>query len=418
MVRELRFLLIEDDEDHINLITRALEREFDCRVDVARHGEEGILLCEQRSYACILLDFGLPGMSGLEILHELSKRGAPPPIIMLTGHGSEEIAVQAMKKGAFHYLDKTNLIFGLRRLLELVRKAALSGDVESLLGPGEERFRTLARISNDVIFRVDRNRRWRFYNQQIFHYLGYTAEELAQSAMDAHIHPDDRNRTRALLKRALTDGDPVAGFENRLLRKDGRSIRIVWNVIPERDERGEILCVLCVGHVVEEQRTLARELTSARECLLNLNGLLGELARGRLTWRSIGNTLSGLMRQVSSQAAMIHLREEGDLYRRRLSRGRYRALQQIESFRLGEGDLGELVVQPRATLRTVRTPGGSRGASAPRVLGAPIEPGASPRGLISLWLQRPDLPVFEVLPLLLDQLAQIVNGGLISGQVR
>lgn len=89
---------------------------------------------------CLLLDMRMPEMSGMELLHALSGRGAFLPVIFITGHGDVPIAVEAMKNGAFDFLQKP---FGQHDLLERVGRA-LAADQEAreaLLRTGELRRR-------------------------------------------------------------------------------------------------------------------------------------------------------------------------------------------------------------------------------------------------------------------------------------
>jgi two-component system response regulator FixJ len=69
---------------------------------------------------CLLLDVRLPGLSGLNVLEELRKRGAAACTIVITGHGDVPMAVQAMRGGAFHFVEKP---FEPEILLEIVKEA-------------------------------------------------------------------------------------------------------------------------------------------------------------------------------------------------------------------------------------------------------------------------------------------------------
>src|SRR5207247_5140387 len=62
--------------------------------------------CATGAYDVLMVDHQTPGTGGLEVLHTLAARGALPPTIMVTGHGDEAIAVEAMKLGAGDYLVK------------------------------------------------------------------------------------------------------------------------------------------------------------------------------------------------------------------------------------------------------------------------------------------------------------------------
>ncbi|MEX2450155.1 MAG: response regulator [Rhodospirillales bacterium] len=72
------------------------------------------------SLGCLLLDIRMPGMSGLELQKELLTRAVELPIIFITGHGETQTAVQAMKDGAFDYVEKP---INNQRLLDIVNKA-------------------------------------------------------------------------------------------------------------------------------------------------------------------------------------------------------------------------------------------------------------------------------------------------------
>ncbi|MDO5691780.1 MAG: response regulator [Pseudomonadota bacterium] len=76
---------------------------------------------------CLLLDVRMPGMSGLELQQALIARGLYLPIVFLTGHGDVELAVQAMKRGAFDFLEKP---FKDQRLLDIVSAALRQREIE------------------------------------------------------------------------------------------------------------------------------------------------------------------------------------------------------------------------------------------------------------------------------------------------
>lgn len=76
---------------------------------------------------CVLLDMRMPGMTGMELLQELARRGGFLPVIFITGHGDVPMAVEAMKAGAFDFLQKP---FSPKDLLERIRRA-LEADTEA-----------------------------------------------------------------------------------------------------------------------------------------------------------------------------------------------------------------------------------------------------------------------------------------------
>jgi diguanylate cyclase (GGDEF)-like protein len=107
----LKILIVDDSPEDREIYMRHLKKgvegsEF-C-IFGSETGQEGIQLCKEENPDCILLDYLLPDMNGLEFLSLLKERGYPGAVIMLTGQGSEMVAVEAMKGGAQDYLVKDN----------------------------------------------------------------------------------------------------------------------------------------------------------------------------------------------------------------------------------------------------------------------------------------------------------------------
>ena len=107
--------------------------------------EDGLDLCRKDLYDAILLDFQLPDMSGLEFLDRLKFYQAETPVIMLTAYGDEEVAVQAMKRGAQDYLVKCRLKPDVLQLA--VRNVIKQARLQRQLGKTQEHQRLIATIA-------------------------------------------------------------------------------------------------------------------------------------------------------------------------------------------------------------------------------------------------------------------------------
>jgi len=107
----LHILLADDDDDFVNLIAKELSEGMGHRTTVARSGDEAAELLEAAAgrYDILLLDYDMKGMSGLDLLRWMRQREIELPVIMLTGAGSEEVAVDAMKLGAYDYARKEQI---------------------------------------------------------------------------------------------------------------------------------------------------------------------------------------------------------------------------------------------------------------------------------------------------------------------
>ena len=113
-----RILIIDDEKSIRNTLREILEYEK-YLVDDAQDGMEGIRLAKENRYDAILCDIKMPKMDGLEVLTQLLSI-AETPVIMISGHATTDIAVEAIKKGAFDYIGKP---LDLNRLLITLRNA-------------------------------------------------------------------------------------------------------------------------------------------------------------------------------------------------------------------------------------------------------------------------------------------------------
>jgi DNA-binding response OmpR family regulator len=100
-------LLIEDDDDTAELVGKALQAALPSfTVRYARTLREGIGALSEIEADCVVMDYRLPDGDGLDGLRSIRRRSPSLPVVMLTGAGSEEVAVEAMKLGAADYLVK------------------------------------------------------------------------------------------------------------------------------------------------------------------------------------------------------------------------------------------------------------------------------------------------------------------------
>jgi DNA-binding NtrC family response regulator len=114
-------LLVDDEEDIRSSIQMILEYRNQYRVDAAPDGAEGLARVAERPYDVMLLDIKMPGMDGLRVLERVRDLQPDLPVVMISGHGTIETAVEATKLGAFDFLQKP---LDREKLLITVRNAA------------------------------------------------------------------------------------------------------------------------------------------------------------------------------------------------------------------------------------------------------------------------------------------------------
>ncbi len=114
-----RILVIDDEKAIRNTLKEVLEYEKH-EVDLAEDGPSGIELFSSNTYDIVLCDIKMQKMDGIEVLEKINEISNITPIIMISGHGNIDTAVEAIKKGAYDFLEKP---LDLNRLLITIRNA-------------------------------------------------------------------------------------------------------------------------------------------------------------------------------------------------------------------------------------------------------------------------------------------------------
>ena len=184
-----RSVYVVDDDEAMRDSLRWLLESAGYRVASYPSAERFLSGFRDGTSSCLVLDVRMPGLTGLELQQELNRRGARLPIIFITGHGDVPMAVDALKNGAFHFLEKP---FQGEKLLELIEQAASIGcpaDAERAQRRcAAARLATLTQREREVMDLVVRGRK----NRQIAEALGISVK-----TVEAH-------RARAMEKMDVT----------------------------------------------------------------------------------------------------------------------------------------------------------------------------------------------------------------------
>jgi DNA-binding NtrC family response regulator len=116
-----KVLIVDDEKDFVEMFSLRL-KETGEKVFTAYSGRECLEKLQQENIDVVILDIKMPGMDGIETLKEIKKRHPIVEIILLTGHGTIETAVEGMKFGAFDYLLKPADVNEISQKLEGARK--------------------------------------------------------------------------------------------------------------------------------------------------------------------------------------------------------------------------------------------------------------------------------------------------------
>lgn len=104
--QQQNLVVIVDDEEPVREAVSRLLRAAGLRVRAFASGEDLLISGLLNATGCVIADIRMPGMSGLDLLAELSARQCPIPTILITAHGDETLRMQAMRAGAVKFLAK------------------------------------------------------------------------------------------------------------------------------------------------------------------------------------------------------------------------------------------------------------------------------------------------------------------------
>ena len=127
-------LIVEDSDSQAVAFKAYLERDG-TRVDQVSNGEDALKYLAHKLPSALLLDLQLPGIHGMDILNHVVREGLPVPVIVVTDDSSTDVAVQAMKSGAFDFLTKP---FGADRLRVTVQNAIRQEELSDLVDSYKE----------------------------------------------------------------------------------------------------------------------------------------------------------------------------------------------------------------------------------------------------------------------------------------
>ena len=270
-VERLRVLIIDDDETDRRAVRRCLQRSgqsFAC--EEAGSAGEALAIIGRTRYDCVLLDYYLPDLPGLSLFQRLRAAAPDMPVVIFTGRGDEDIAVELMKAGAADYLPKASmsperLLAGVRHAMELARATVARRQAEDELRAQESRFRTLANAIPQLAWMADASGARHWFNQRWWDYTGTTPGEMEGWGWRQVHHPEHAGQIAKLVRDKCAAGEPWEAT-CRLRGKDGAYRWFLLRAVPIRGAEGEILGWLGTDTDITEQKNAEAE----RERLLQL----------------------------------------------------------------------------------------------------------------------------------------------------
>lgn len=188
-------LVIEDDVPFSSNLRDVLEDEGYV-VAVAHDGRAALACCQQIAFNIALVDIKLPGMSGPEVISELSQLCPDTEYIIITAYASLETAVAAVEQKKVIAYESKPLDFD--HLLSFIRQVAERQQAEQKARESQQLYQLLADNVVEVIAAADANLNITYVSPSVVHMLGYTAEELSKRKLSELLTPSSLEKVRQL----------------------------------------------------------------------------------------------------------------------------------------------------------------------------------------------------------------------------
>ena len=275
----IKIMIVDDDPSIGDLIADFLKREGHTPV-ICTDPWQALDLIKQEPFHLAFVDINMPGMDGLELAPNLKKENPLLEVVFITGYGTFDNAIQAIKVGAYDYLRKP---FGISELNLCIKRFQERMELKERVKRVEQRYYNLVQNIPCLVFIARENLELDFINRACEPMLGCTIDEaIAETGwLLKRIHEDDRTRIKATLNRAFQSQNFRFSEECRMIHRDGHLIHVMIGSIAGAKILGVNTVKTIKGMVVDitDRVFLEREIIQ-REKLKLLRSISEEVAHG------------------------------------------------------------------------------------------------------------------------------------------
>src|SRR3954452_6572820 len=282
MAEPLRLLVVDDAPEHARMVEDFIRSgdEFpDAHIRIATSYEQALAAFAEERFDVAFFDYWLGSRDGVSLLREVRQKGVDAPVVVLTSHGAEDVAVEAMKAGAADYLGKGNLTVealerAIRHALALHAEERQRWHAEAALRASEERFRALVENSSDALLVLDAEGRIKYLSPSSERHLGWSPADMAGRSLFDFLHPDDRELVGTRMAETLSSPGRNIVAHVRFHHADG-SWRIMEGIGVNRLSDPAVAGIVVNARDITERRKLEDQLRQAQKL-----EAVGQLAGG------------------------------------------------------------------------------------------------------------------------------------------
>lgn len=246
-----RILHIDDNRFDRELIQESLdETKFHISAVQTRSDLEKML--DRQDFDVVLSDFNILGLTGLEVIDIVVKNCPGLPVILVTGTGSEEIAVEALKKGAADYVIKSPS--HIRRLPNAIDAVLDKKRTHQSLLESQRRYQEVVENTEDLITQVDGNGTLLYVNNTAKTIYGLDPSECIGLSAFSFILEADRKKTEEHFHHFVIQRALKGTFENRLVSQTGEIYDVSWVSNFHYDSSGQVTKIDSIGRNITDRK--------------------------------------------------------------------------------------------------------------------------------------------------------------------
>ncbi|HTA61759.1 MAG TPA: response regulator [Bacteroidia bacterium] len=261
----IKILYVEDDEIDQKAFQRYIKNgDFNLQYELASSVKDAKDLIENNEYDVIVTDYLLKAETGFSII-DMAK---DVPVIFITGQGDQQVAVKAMKKGAFDYIVKESSGHYLDLLTTTIEKAFSYSNTHKKLEEAEQEIKkllwALGQINNSITI-LDKEGNVEWVNKGFENLFGYALEEVKnKSACELRRNDISRSKLENFFSREFRNKN-ILTCESQIISNKEEKRWIYTTMTPIKDDAGNLVRIIIVDTDISEKKKIEQELIKAKE---------------------------------------------------------------------------------------------------------------------------------------------------------
>ena len=260
-------IIIVDDDPKVRKTLSDVFRVKRYKSGAVTTGEAALKKVDEDNIDIALIDLKLEDISGIKLMKEIKKLRPDIECIILTGHASEDTAIEAVNLGAYSYIKKP---YKMEQLLLNIQGAIEKKKGKAALKESEERYRLLVNNQKDFITEFDTSSKVLFINPSLCEFLGRTEKELLEKRFIPFIHKDDQEAVKKIIENVVKP--PYTNYIEVRMPVNNKWRWVEWKNRALLKKDGSITNIIATGRDITDRIREREELkySSFHDKLTNL----------------------------------------------------------------------------------------------------------------------------------------------------